>query len=110
MSEDRTEPLNEHSTTPTPFEQYVRDQFELILTRLDGVESGLRAELKRIESDLRADLSQVESGLRAEMVERFVQVSRQVRNLDGKIDIFIREHLEIKQDLREVRDSLNPKN
>lgn len=95
MSEDRTEPLNERPTNPTPFEQYVMNQFELILTHLDSMESGLRA---------------IESNLRTEMVERFVQVNRQVRNLDGKIDVFIREHLEIKQELREVRDSLTPKN
>lgn len=87
--------MNEHLTNPTPFEQYVMNQFALILTHLDGMESGLRA---------------IESNLRTEMVERFVQVNRQVRNLDGKIDVFIREHLEIKQELREVRDSLNPKN
>ena len=88
MSEDRTESLNEHSTDPTPFEQRVEKQLELILTRLDNLESSLRAE----------------------MVERFVQVGRQVRNLDQKVDIFIREHVEIKQELREVRDSLTPKN
>ena len=78
MSEDRTESLNEHSTDPTPFEQRVEKQLELILTRLDGIESGVRA---------------VESNLRAEMVERFIQISRQVRNLDVKVDIFIREHV-----------------
>lgn len=88
MSEDRTDSLNEQSTNPTPIEQRVEKQLELILTRLDNLESSLRAE----------------------MVKRFVQVSRQVRDLDWKVDVFIKEQLYLKQDLREVRDSLTPKN
>jgi len=91
MSEDQTEPLNEHSTNPTPFEQYVRTQFELMITRLDKIES--------------------------EMVERFLQVGQQVRkvnekmdDLDEKVAVFIREQIHIKRELREVRDSLTPKN
>ena len=91
MSEDRTEPLNEPPSNSA--------QFELVMARLDRLESSLRAELERVESNLRA-----------EMVERFLQVSRQVRNLDQKVDIFIKEHVEVKQELREVRDSLTPKN
>ena|SRR2546426_12417378 len=109
MPEDHTEPLNEPPSNSA--------QFAAIFARLDRFESSLRADLERIESSLRADLervesslSRVESSLRNEMVERFIQVSRQVRNLDEKVDIFIREHLEIKQELREVRDSLTPKN
>ena len=95
MSEDQTEPLNEHPTNPTPFEQHVKNQLELILTRLDSLESSLRAE----------------------MIERFLQVSQQVRkvnekvdDLDEKVGVFIREQVHIKRDLREVQDSLTPKN
>lgn len=91
MSEDRTEPLNEHSTNPTPFEQYVMNQFELVMVRLDKMES--------------------------EMVERFLQVSQHVLKVNEKIDdldekvaVFIREQIHIKRELREVRDSLTPKN
>jgi len=86
MSEDTTKPLDDHSTGSVPFEEYVRKQLELILTRLDSVESNLRAE----------------------MVERFLQVSRQVRDLDEKVDVFIKEQIHLKRELREVRDSLTP--
>ncbi|HZS07870.1 MAG TPA: hypothetical protein VFD58_23755 [Blastocatellia bacterium] len=98
MSEDNTESLNGSSTNPTPFEAFVRQQFELLNSRMDA--------------------------LRAEMVERFVQVSRQtlevrdqvsglkedIRDLNDKVDVFVRENLRIKRDLREIQDSLSPKN
>jgi len=101
MSEDETEPLDDHLTSPAPFEEYVKNQFEVVLARLDGVESGLRAE----------------------MVERFLQVSRQIRDvdervqdlgeqmrdLDEKVDTFIKEQLRLKRELREVQESLTPK-
>jgi hypothetical protein len=87
MSEENPESLNEPVTDPVSFEEHVKSQFELILARLDGIESGLRAE----------------------MVERFLQLSRQVRDLDEKVDVFIKEQLHLKRELREVRDSLTPK-
>ena len=98
MSEDRTEPLNEPLSNSA--------QLEAILARLDRIESGLRAELERVESNLRA-----------EVVERFLQVSQHVLkvnekidDLDEKVGVFIREQVHIKRELREVRDSLTPKN
>jgi hypothetical protein len=90
MSEDQTESLGDYSIAPVPFEEYVRRQFE----------------------SLHASIA----GLRAETVERFLQVSRQVREvnekveeLDEKIDVFIKEQIHIKRDLRDVRESLTPK-
>lgn len=97
MSEENSRPLDENATNPVQFEDFVRQQFEMIASRLDRMEK--------------------------EMVERFVQLSRQgletreqvvearedIRDLDGKVDHFIREHLRIKRDLRELQESLNPR-
>lgn len=45
--------------------------------------------------------------LRTEMNERFIQLSRQIRDLDQKVDVFIREHGYIKDDIREMRAKMN---
>lgn len=69
MAEDPTKAHDDKATSEPPFEEYVKRQFELVFTRLDGLETRLRAE----------------------MVERFIQLSRQIRDLDQKIDVFVRE-------------------
>lgn len=104
MSEDNTESLNGNSTNPTPFEGFVRQSLEMILVRQDRMEK--------------------------EMVERFVHLSRQgmetneqlrevkvqvaeareeIRDLDDKIDPFIREQMKLKRNLRDLQESLSPK-
>jgi hypothetical protein len=95
MSEDNTESLNGGSTNPTPFEEYIKAQFEMIQVRLTKIEAKIETEA---------------AGIRTEMVERFVQLRRQVRELDQKVDIFIREQIYIKDDIRELRESRIPKN
>jgi hypothetical protein len=91
MSEENTKSQNGDSTNPVPFEDFVRQQFTAISTRLDN-------------------LSGEVSSLRQETVDRFVQISRQIKLLDQKVDIFIQEHIYLKDEWREVRDSLKPKN
>jgi hypothetical protein len=88
MSEDNTESLNGSATSLTPFEEYIRQQFELLHKRID-----------RLDADLRG-----------EMTGRFVQLSRQIRELDQKVDVFIKEQLYIKDDIRELRETRIPKN
>ncbi|MBO0799187.1 MAG: hypothetical protein J2P31_10245 [Blastocatellia bacterium] len=62
------------STSPLPFEDFVRQQFALLSTRFDNLSSEV-------------------TGLRQEMIERFLQLSRQIRHLDQKVDIFIQEQI-----------------
>ena len=95
MPEDNTNSQNDDSTTPLPFEEFVRQQLATILVRLDGVENSLRQE----------------------MVERFLQLSRQIRELDTrvgkieervedidyKLDDFIKEQIRIKREWREFQ-------
>jgi len=66
--------LDNQSTSPLPSEEFVRQQFALLSSRLDNLSSGV-------------------SGLRQEMMERFLQLSRQLRHLDQKVDIFIQEQI-----------------
>jgi hypothetical protein len=77
MLEDNNN-LNADTTNPTPFEDFVRQQLVAIAAQVNS--------------------------LRGEMVERFVQLSRQMRDLDQKVNVFIREQTYIKDDIRELRE------
>ncbi len=83
MTEDDTNNLDGQSTNEPPFEEFVRKQFELLFAEI--------------------------AGLRVEMVERFLQLSRQIKHLDQKVDIFVQEHTFLKDELRELRAAQRPK-
>lgn len=87
MSEDNNKNLDADSTDPLPFEDFVKNQFELIFARLDKLDFDLRTE----------------------MIERFLQLSRQIKDLDQKVNVFIREQTYIKDDVRELREERLPK-
>ncbi len=76
--------IDNRSTSPLPFEEFVRQQFELVFVRLDGLETN--------------------------MTERFLQLSRQIKHLDQKVDIFIQEQIYMKDEWRELREIVKPKN
>ena len=75
---------NNKSTENVPFEEFVKTQFELVFAKLDKLE--------------------------LEMVDRFLQLSRQVRHLDQKVDIFIQEQIYLKDEMCEIRKQVNPAN
>lgn len=87
MTEDSAKPHDDKAASEPPFEEYVKRQFELVFTRLDSFETSIRAE----------------------MVERFIQLSRQIRDLYQKVDIFVREQIYIKGDIRELRATQDPR-
>jgi hypothetical protein len=76
--------LDNRSTGPLPFEEFVRQQFELVFARLNSLETN--------------------------MTERFVQLSRQIKHLDQKVDVFIQEQIYMKDEWRELREIVKPKN
>jgi len=92
MSEENTKSQNGDSTNPVPFEEFVKQQFAVVLARFDKIES--------------------------EMVERFVQLSRQIMELNGrvgkieervedidyKLDDFIKEQIRMKREWREYQE------
>jgi hypothetical protein len=83
--------IDNRSTSPLPFEEFVRQQFELVFARFENMSSEV-------------------NGLRHEMIERFVQLSRQIKHLDQKVDIFIQEQIYMKDEWRELREIVKPKN
>jgi hypothetical protein len=84
MSEDKDKNTNDDSTNPVPFEDFVRQQLAMITQQIRD--------------------------LRGEMGERFVQLSRQIKHLDQKVDVFIQDQIYMKNEWRELRDSFKPKN
>jgi hypothetical protein len=87
MTEDNNS-IDNRSTSPLPFEEFVRQQFGLVFARMDSLESSLRAEI----------------------AERFIQLGRQINHLDQKVGIFIQEQIYMKNEWRELREIVKPKN
>jgi hypothetical protein len=83
MTVDDANGLSANTAGSAPFEAFVRQQLEMIV-----------ATLERIERD---------------SIDRFIQLSRQVRELDQTVDIFIKERIYIKDDVRELREARLPK-
>lgn len=80
--------LENKSTQDLEFQEFVKQQFELLSAQI-----GL--------------LSREIVGIRSEMLERFLQLSRQIKDLDSKVDIYTREHSYMKDDIREMRAKMN---
>jgi hypothetical protein len=88
MPESNGNNLENRTTQELEFQEYVKKQFELLFTRMDQLDG-------KIDS------------VRAEMIERFIQLSRQIRDLDIKVDVYTREHSYMKDDIRELRAKMN---
>lgn len=80
--------IENKSTQELDFQEFVKGQFELLSAQI-----GL--------------LSREIVSTRSEMLERFLQLSRQIKDFDIKVDIYTREHSYMKDDIREVRAKVN---
>jgi hypothetical protein len=81
MPESNGDNLENRTAQELEFQQYVKKQFEMLFIRIDK--------------------------LGTEMLERFLQLSRQIRDLDIKVDVYTREHSYMKDDIRELRAKMN---
>jgi hypothetical protein len=90
MSDDNIRNLDADSTNPLPFEEFVRRHLTLFIKQGN-------------------ELREQQVKLQAEMIERFLQISRQMKDLDQKVNVFIREQPYIKDDVRELREERLPK-
>lgn len=81
MPENNSQNSETKSTQDLPFEEYVKRQFEALFARVDNLELNMN--------------------------ERFIQLSRQIRDLDIKVDVYTREHSYMKDDIRELRAKMN---
>ncbi len=114
MSEDIANSLSVDSTNPLPFEEFVRQHLTML------VKQGNELREQQVK------LQEQQDALREEMIERFLQLSRQIvelnarsgkieeeigkvrediRDLEDKVDPFIREQLKLKRDLRELLEN-----
>jgi hypothetical protein len=121
MSEDATKNLD--STSPLPFETFVRENIELLLKQ--GVE--MREQQIRLQEQ-QIKLQEQQTKMYQEMIAGFTEVGKQLRllnerqarseeliaslkediqELDYKVDVFIREQIKIKRGLEEVRASVS---
>ena len=117
MPDNNEQSFENQPTRPLHFEEYVKNQFELMFVRMDGFDARMDKFDQRM-GGLETKIAGVESGLRSEMVERFLQLSRQLRevdtrvakveerveDLDFKVDGFIKEQLRMKREWREFQD------
>lgn len=73
--------LENKSTQDLEFQEFVKQHLELLSAQIDS--------------------------LRSEMLERFLQLSRQLKDQDIKVDVYTREHTYLKDDIREIRAKMN---
>ncbi len=88
MSETNGNNFESRTTQELEFQEFVKQQFELLFVQVNQT-------------------NQKVDNLRADVIERFLQLSRQIRDLDSKVDIYTREHSYMKDDIREVRAKVN---
>lgn len=108
MSEEITKDLNGDSTNPLPLEELVTRHFEALMNRFDQVE----ARLERVEKDM-GELKHNVTGLKLDsegIKAQLFKVEDRIRDLDDKVDAFVRESLYLKRELREFQESLGAKN
>ncbi len=105
MSEDNPESLNSNATNPTPFEEFVRQQFGMIVARLDRIEKDMVERFVQLSRQMMETKEQLQ-----EVKDQVAEAREEIRDLDDKIDPFIREQMRLKRNLRDLQESLRPKN
>jgi hypothetical protein len=113
MSEEKTHSFDADSTNPLPFDDFVRQHLALLLK----AQTEMREKQERLEESQKR-LEENQDKLREEMIERFVQLSQQglrqealivkireeIRDLDYKVGPFIKEQINFRRSLDEVRE------
>lgn len=92
MAEDKN---NADSTSPLSFEEFVKQTLAVVVKQ------------QAIMLERQDLLQHQQNELRQEMVGRFLQLSRQIRDFDIKVDIYTREHSYMKDDIREMRAKMS---
>ena len=115
MSEEITRSFNPDSTNPLPFEEFVRQNIALLLQKnneLQEQQVKLQEQQMKMYQEMLEGFSEVGRQLRllnerqAKTEEWFVDLKEDIKELDFKVDIFIREQIKMKRRLDEVRESV----
>ncbi len=107
MSEEITKSFNPDSTNPLPFEEFVRQNIALLLQK----NSELQEQQAKMYQEMLDGFSEVGRHLRllneqqAKTEEGLADLKEDIKELDFKVDLFIREQIKIKRRLDEVRES-----
>lgn len=112
MSEEITKKLDEISGEEIPFEEFVRRQFILLHQRINEMDTGWRTEMverfvqvSRHVKEVKDELSTTNETVH-KIDDKMFKLSRQMRDLTGKVDIFVQEHLYLKRDVQDIQESL----
>jgi FtsZ-binding cell division protein ZapB len=115
MSEERTSNLSSDSTNHLPMEELLKRHFDVVVTRLDQVETQLTARIERVETQLTARIDQIGKEVRDLRMDvegvkaHLLNVEERIRHLDHKVDAFVRESLFLKRELQEFQESVRAK-
>ena len=118
MSEEITKKLDEDGNE-LPFEEFVRRQLISISSRINTIEVN-QAELRkevverfvqviRHVREVKDELSTTNENV-LKIDDKLLKVSRQMRDLTEKVDVFVREHLYLKRDVQDMQETLEHRN
>jgi methyl-accepting chemotaxis protein len=119
MSEEITKKLDEISGEEITFEEFVRRQFLLLHQRINEMETGLRTEMverfvqvsrhvKEVKDELGKTnelASETKEDVRR-LDDKMFKLTRQMRDLTDKVDLFVQEHLYLKRDVQDMQETL----
>lgn len=119
MSEEITKKLDEISGEEIPFEEFVKRQFLLLHQRINEMEMGLRAEMverfvqvsrhvREVKDELGKTnliVSETKEGVH-KLDDKMFKLSRQMRDLTDKVDVFVQEHLYLKRDVQDIQETI----
>ncbi len=112
MSEEITKKLDEVTGEEIPFEEFVRRQFVLLHQRINEMETGIRTEMverfvqvSRHVREVKDELSGTNQNVQ-KLDDKMFQLNRQMRDLTNKVDVFVQEHLYLKRDVRDLQETL----
>ncbi len=122
MSDEITKKLDEVSGEEIPFEEFVRRQFALLHQRVNQMETGLRTEMverfvqvSRHVIEVKDEVgktnlivSETKEGVQ-KLDDKMFKLSRQMRDLTDKVDVFVPEHLYLKRDVQDMQKTIEQK-
>lgn len=112
MSEEITKKLDEISGEEIPFEEFVKRQFLLLHQRINEMETGLRTEMVERFVQVSRHIREVKEELATttetvhKVDDKLFNLSRQMRDLTSKVDVFVQEHLYLKRDVQDLQETL----
>lgn len=100
MSEENTKKLYAEATTPLPFEEFVKQQFAMLLKQ----QAEIREEALERFLQLSRQYREIETRL-AVIEARLTAIEELYKDLDYKVDIFIKEQVNLKRELNKLKEA-----